>query len=57
LGFPLLPTPRLGLHVNQQKDTAPLKTPDAIRAMNKALVVLPTRLRPFETGLEIYTGG
>jgi len=57
LGFPLLPTPRLGLHVNQQKDTAPLRTADAIRAMNKALVVLPTRLRPFETGLEIYTGG
>ncbi len=56
-GFPVLPVPRFGLHVNQQKDTAPLRTADAIRAMNKALVVLPTRLRPFETGLEIYTGG
>ncbi len=48
--------PSFGLHVDQQKDTAPLRTADAIRAMNRRMVVLPTRLRPFETGLRVYTG-
>jgi len=48
--------PSFGVSVNEQKDTAPLRTPDAIRAMQGGMVVLPTRLRPFETGLRVYTG-
>ncbi len=51
-----LSMPNFGMSINQQKDTAPLRTPDAIRAMDGGMVVLPTRLRPFETGLQVYTG-
>ena len=51
-----LPLPSLGRHASTHRVREPLKTADALRAMVGTILVLPTRLRPFETRMALFTG-
>jgi len=43
-------------HKRYERRHAPLLAPDALRAMDEAMVVVPTRMRPFTCALQLHTG-
>jgi len=51
-----LPIPYARGHKRCERRHAPLLAPDALRAMDNAMVVIPTRMRPFACSLQLYTG-
>lgn len=54
--LPGIPIPYKRTHYHRERRRVALKSPDALRAMDRQAVVIPTRLRPFEVGLQLYTG-